>query len=73
MKEILDVIEKTMLVDDSTNWKPNSSLLMHMASYDDHGAHPETIEENKKLINQEGGKPKKIKMKITVEIEHLET
>ena len=68
-KEILDIVEKTILVDDSTNWKPNAGLLMHVASYDDCGAHPDSIDEVVEQIISEGGKPRKLKLRIIIEVE----
>lgn len=72
-KECLDIIEKTLLVDSKTRWKPDPSLLMHVASYSDHGAHPDVIEENKSLIKSEGGKPLKVKLTIRVDVEYLDS
>lgn len=68
--ETVDVIEKSLLVD-SKRWRPDASLLMHVASFDDYGAHPDSIEETTNLMKEEGLAPQKIKLRIIVEIEHL--
>lgn len=68
---ILDVLQKDILVNEEENWSPDLSMMMHVATIADYGAHSSTIEDNKKEILEIGGKPKKLRMIITVEIETL--
>lgn len=51
--KVVDIMEKRLLVD-SKQWKPDVSLLMHVASFDDYGAHPDSVEETINMMTEEG-------------------
>jgi len=74
MMEVDDCYEKEMLVDAPKNgkWKPNINLLMHVASHDDFGAHPESIEETRKEMLAGGFNPKKVKVRVMVYVEEID-
>lgn len=72
-KQLLNILEKEMLVNFSEYWEPDYALMMHIASFRDYGAHSGAIEETIQAINDEGGTPQRIKLSIRIEVEYLDS
>ena len=64
------IFEKEMLV--PGGWKPNESLLMHVASFDDWGAHPNSLASNIEDMQESGELPVRVKFKLMYHIEVVE-
>lgn len=69
--ETLDISEKIILVDDTSRWRIDSGLLLQLATYNDYGADPSTLNEAVTGILEDGGRPMRVKLRIRVEAEYL--
>lgn len=67
--KINSIYEKEMLV--TKGWKPNENLLMHVASFDDFGAHPSAIKENVMDMHDAGEHPVKVKFRLMWYVEEV--
>lgn len=72
--QVDEIFEKEMLVVQPKygKWKPDTNMLMHVASFEDHGAHHETIEEAKKDIIDAGDIPRRVKFRLMIHVEYLD-
>lgn len=73
--DIDEILEKEMLIDAPRlgKWKPDTNLLMYLASFDDWGAAEESINKNKQQMIAEGLSPQKIKFRLMVHVEYIDS
>lgn len=67
------ICEKTLLIDAPKygKWSPDMSMLVHVASINDHGAHPECRKENIEEMKSHGMRPQLVKLTLIVSVEYL--
>lgn len=73
--DVDEIFEKKVLVPEPKHgkWKPDMSMLMHVACFDDEGAWPGDIADKKKEALENGDGPLRYaKLKVMVSVEYLD-